>query len=80
MAALRANTIQRTTNTNLKITSFKDSAIILTGFGPQYTGGAASVIFQEGETWITTRVNPRKNPIIAKGIAKMVCENRIKLR
>ena len=23
---------------------------------------------------------PRKNPIIAKGIAKMVCENRIKLR
>jgi len=25
-------------------------------------------------------VNPKKKPIIANGIAKMVCENRIKLK
>jgi hypothetical protein len=78
MAADRAKTMQRMTRINLRIESSK-----LKGkFIFVYSGGTITVLepgMAENQSslieWIA-----KKNPITAKGIAKMVWENLMRLR
>lgn len=67
MAALRAKTIHRITRTNFSNNEF------------QSVNGGNIAVCHPGTSDVYAN-NPRKNPIIAKGIAKMVWENFIRLR
>ena len=67
MAALRANTMQRMTSTNLIPSE------------PQSKAGGKTFVCHPGITEVFSKM-ARKKPINANGIAKMVCENLIKLR
>ena len=67
MAALRAKTMHKMTRINLNNNKFQ-----------LYNGGKI-LVFQPGTTEVYSNI-PKKNPISAKGIAKMVWENFIKLK
>ena len=67
MAALRAKTMQRMTSTNLIPSELQSKA------------GGKTFVCHPGITEVFSKM-ARKKPINAKGIAKIVCENLMRLK
>ena len=72
IAALRAKTMHNTTRTN-RIRKYSHGALIRPHLG-------VTMKCHPGTTENAMPDIPKKNPMIANGIAKIVCENRIKLK